>query len=38
MFTQQSRYPFVLMTLAVAGLAATVGLLTVALQGSKVFW
>jgi hypothetical protein len=38
MFTQQSSYPFILMTLAVAGLVATVGLLTRALQGFKVFW
>lgn len=38
MFTQQSSYPFVLLALAVAGLAATVGLLTLALQGLKVFW
>lgn len=38
MFTQQSSYPYVLMALAVAGLAATVGLLTLALHGFKVFW
>lgn len=38
MFTQESSYPFVLITLAVAGLVATVGLLMSALDGFKVFW
>jgi hypothetical protein len=38
MHTERTSYPFVLMTLAVAGLAATVGLLTLALSGFKVFW
>jgi|GEM_PF-2881692 hypothetical protein len=38
MSTQESNYPYVLITLAVAGLVATVGLLMLALHGFKVFW
>jgi hypothetical protein len=38
MFTQESSYPYVLIAVAVAGIVATVGLLTLALHGFKVFW
>jgi hypothetical protein len=38
MFTQESSYPVVLTALAVVGLVATVGLLTLALNGFQVFW